>query len=155
LPGELQTTALGLQTLMPKASSYSEQLQSLIGDVTEKDSLHPYISTLGLADLGSCVTLESAAFPENERVCNLSNPYSVSPALHRLELESTSSTALLRPFRNIVAFVVVADNSCWRFYALVSKRKGRAMQFFILSSTVLLSKLCFFLFIWFLRPTSP
>ncbi|MCJ1313875.1 hypothetical protein MMC25_007555 [Agyrium rufum] len=33
----------------------------------QKDDLHPYVSTLTLADLESCVALENAAFPETER----------------------------------------------------------------------------------------
>ena len=29
--------------------------------------LHPYVQTLSLSDLGSCVALEDATFPEHER----------------------------------------------------------------------------------------
>lgn len=55
------------------------------------------MSTLGLADLESCVPLENAAFPESEREC-------VPFLLFLLKLGSASSNALLRPFRDIVAF---------------------------------------------------
>jgi hypothetical protein len=33
----------------------------------EKNSLHPYVQTLSLSDLESCVALENAVFPEQER----------------------------------------------------------------------------------------
>lgn len=33
----------------------------------EMDKLHPYVQTLTIADLKSCVALENAAFPEHER----------------------------------------------------------------------------------------
>ena len=33
----------------------------------KKDSLHPYVQTLSLEDLESCLALENAAFPEHER----------------------------------------------------------------------------------------
>lgn len=52
----------------PKFIGSSDQTQSSNGDATQNDSLHPYVSTLGLADLECCVALENAAFPEIERV---------------------------------------------------------------------------------------
>lgn len=103
MPGEVQTTAHGLQALMPEPPNL---LASRINySPTQNDSLHPYVSTLGLADLESCVALENAAFPENERVC-------VPFLFLLLKLESASSSALLGPLRNIVALMVVADNVC-------------------------------------------
>lgn len=33
----------------------------------EKDNLHPYVQTLSLSNLESCVALENAVFPEQER----------------------------------------------------------------------------------------
>ena len=53
----------------PAFGSFAEQSQSSRGP-SEKDGLHPYVATLGLADLDSCVALEKAAFPEHERVRN-------------------------------------------------------------------------------------
>jgi len=89
----------------PEFGGFSSQLQPSKGVATHNDSLHPYVSTLGLADLESCVALENAAFPENERVC-------VPFLFPLLKLESASSSALLGPLRDIVAVVVVADNMC-------------------------------------------
>ena len=34
---------------------------------TKRDQLHPYIQTLTITDVESCVKLEEAAFPPNER----------------------------------------------------------------------------------------
>lgn len=50
----------------PGFGSFAEQMQLSRGN-TAKDDLHPYVSTLGLADLESCVALENATFPEHER----------------------------------------------------------------------------------------
>lgn len=36
-------------------------------EIRTKNDLHPYVQTLSLADLDSCVALENAAFPEEER----------------------------------------------------------------------------------------
>lgn len=36
-------------------------------EIRTKNDLHPYVQTLSLADLESCVALENAAFPEEER----------------------------------------------------------------------------------------
>lgn len=36
-------------------------------EIRTKNDLHPYAQTLSLADLESCVALENAAFPEEER----------------------------------------------------------------------------------------
>ena len=33
----------------------------------DKGNLHPYVQTLTVADVESCVALENAAFPEHER----------------------------------------------------------------------------------------
>ncbi len=52
----------------PEIIGFSGQAQSSKGDAMQNENLHPYVSTLGLADLESCVALENAAFPENERV---------------------------------------------------------------------------------------
>lgn len=90
----------------PEFIGFSDRMQSSRGDAPRNDSLHPYVSTLGLADLESCVALENAAFPDNERV-------RVPSWLLLLKLGSASSSALLRPLRNLVAFVVVvADYPC-------------------------------------------
>ena len=34
---------------------------------SEKDNLHPYVQTLSISNLESCVALENAIFPEQER----------------------------------------------------------------------------------------
>lgn len=60
----------GPRTASPDAKTpkFIGSSDSSNGDATQNDSLHPYVSTLGLADLESCVALENAAFPEIERV---------------------------------------------------------------------------------------
>lgn len=37
------------------------------GNGTDLSDLHPYVQTLSLADVESCVALEKATFPEHER----------------------------------------------------------------------------------------
>ena len=50
----------------PGFGGFAEQLQ--VARVNNaKNDLHPYVSTLGLADLESCVALETATFPEHQR----------------------------------------------------------------------------------------
>ncbi len=54
----------------PAFGTFAELLQSSDGNAEQdKDNLHPYVSTLGLSDLESCIALENATFPEHERVC--------------------------------------------------------------------------------------
>lgn len=55
----------------PAFGSFADQTQSSRG-AAENYGLHPYVSTLGLADVESCVALENATFPEHERVCRVS-----------------------------------------------------------------------------------
>ncbi|MCJ1468131.1 hypothetical protein MMC07_006759 [Pseudocyphellaria aurata] len=43
------------------------QLRSKGANISARNDLHPYVQTLSLADVDSCVALENAAFPENER----------------------------------------------------------------------------------------
>ena len=49
----------------PRAGSFAEQMRISKGN--DENNLHPYIQTLGIADLESCIALENAAFPEQER----------------------------------------------------------------------------------------
>lgn len=50
------------QSLTPAA-----QLRNKGANISARNDLHPYVQTLSLADVDSCVALENAAFPENER----------------------------------------------------------------------------------------
>ncbi len=43
------------------------QLRGSQVNADEKDNLHPYVQTLSQSDLESCVALENAVFPEEER----------------------------------------------------------------------------------------
>ena len=43
------------------------QLRNKGANISARNDLHPYVQTLSLADVESCVALENAAFPENER----------------------------------------------------------------------------------------
>lgn len=43
------------------------QLRSKGANISARNDLHPYVQTLSVADVDSCVALENAAFPENER----------------------------------------------------------------------------------------
>lgn len=45
----------------------AQQLRTNRGKVGERNDLHPYVQTLSLSDLESCVALENAVFPEEER----------------------------------------------------------------------------------------
>ena len=36
-------------------------------NASEKDNIHPYVQTLSISNLESCVALENAIFPEQER----------------------------------------------------------------------------------------
>ena len=49
----------------PRFGSFAEEMR--YSGLEEKENLHPYIQTLTVADLESCVALENAAFPEHER----------------------------------------------------------------------------------------
>ncbi|KAL8795330.1 MAG: hypothetical protein Q9195_002200 [Heterodermia aff. obscurata] len=49
----------------PRFASFAEEMRS--SRLEEKGNLHPYIQTLTVADVDSCVALENAAFPEHER----------------------------------------------------------------------------------------
>lgn len=43
------------------------QLRSKGTNISIRNDLHPYVQTLSLADVDSCVAMENAAFPEQER----------------------------------------------------------------------------------------
>lgn len=43
------------------------QLRSKGANISVRNDLHPYVQTLSLADVESCVALENATFPELER----------------------------------------------------------------------------------------
>lgn len=43
------------------------QLRNKGANISARNDLHPYVQTLSLADVDSCVALENAAVPENER----------------------------------------------------------------------------------------
>lgn len=43
------------------------QLRNKGANISARNDLHPYVQTLSLADVDSCVALENAAFPEKER----------------------------------------------------------------------------------------
>lgn len=43
------------------------QLRNKGANISARNDLHPYVQTLSLADVDSCVALENAAFPETER----------------------------------------------------------------------------------------
>jgi hypothetical protein len=49
----------------------AEDEHQMMADLSERnsklDELHPYVQTLSLSDVESCVILENAAFPPNER----------------------------------------------------------------------------------------
>ena len=43
------------------------QLRSKGANIIVRNDLHPYVQSLSLADVDSCVALENTAFPEQER----------------------------------------------------------------------------------------
>lgn len=45
----------------------AQHLRSDRAKITERNDLHPYVQTLSLSSLDSCVALENAVFPEEER----------------------------------------------------------------------------------------
>lgn len=45
----------------------AQHLRTNRGKFSERNDLHPYVQTLSLSDLESCVALENAVFPEDER----------------------------------------------------------------------------------------
>ena len=49
----------------PRFGSSAEEMRH--SGLEEKGNLHPYIQTLTVADVESCVALENVAFPEYER----------------------------------------------------------------------------------------
>ena len=90
----------------PGFGSFAEQLQSSRGKSRE-DGLHPYVSTLGIADLKSCIALENAAFPEHERVCDL-----LQSALY-----SRSLGSCIFPLRSCVGHSPAISHSLsWKAY---------------------------------------
>lgn len=64
------------------------QLRSKGANISARNDLHPYVQTLSLADVDSCVALENAAFPENERC---SREKVGGPALVPRSFDSTPS----------------------------------------------------------------
>jgi len=48
-------------------SDNSPRRTEAIKKIERRENLHPYVSTLSLADVESCVRLEEASFPEPER----------------------------------------------------------------------------------------
>lgn len=62
-PGGLLTASPDAET--PRFGTFAEQMRC--SRTEEKENLHPYIQTLTIADVESCVALENAAFPEAER----------------------------------------------------------------------------------------
>lgn len=67
--GSTPTTTSSNESAMHKGTSLqtSFQLRNRGGGNKELNDLHPYVQTLTIADLESCVALENAAFPEQER----------------------------------------------------------------------------------------
>lgn len=49
----------------PRFESFAEETR--YSGLEDKGNLHPYVQTLTVADVESCVALENAAFPEHER----------------------------------------------------------------------------------------
>lgn len=49
----------------PRFGSFAEQMR--VSGANENENLHPYIQTLTLSDVESCVALENATFPKQER----------------------------------------------------------------------------------------
>lgn len=45
----------------------AQHLRTNRAKVNERNHLHPYVQTLSLSNLDSCIALENAAFPEEER----------------------------------------------------------------------------------------
>lgn len=45
----------------------AHQLRGIQVKANDENNLHPYVQTLSLSDLESCVALENAVFPEHER----------------------------------------------------------------------------------------
>ena len=45
----------------------AHQLRTIRAKLSELNDLHPYVQTLSLSNLESCVALENAVFPEEER----------------------------------------------------------------------------------------
>lgn len=53
-------------TLYP-SSYHRPKMSEAMRKAERREELHPYVSTLSLADVESCVRLEEASFPEHER----------------------------------------------------------------------------------------
>lgn len=45
----------------------AQQLRTNRAKINQRNDLHPYVQTLSLSNLESCVALENAVFPESER----------------------------------------------------------------------------------------
>ncbi len=75
-----QTAASGFLHIFKKQQKPQQE-----DDPSTKDEFHPYVQTLSIADLESCIALENAAFPEDERcsrekVSGIWRPIHVLPA---------------------------------------------------------------------------
>lgn len=70
-PESQSSTGTG-RGLLHELGLVKSQLRSKGANITARNDLHPYVQTLSLADLDSCVALETAAFPEAER-CSREN----------------------------------------------------------------------------------
>ena len=45
----------------------AQQLRSNRAKINQRNDMHPYVQTLSISNLESCVALENAVFPEEER----------------------------------------------------------------------------------------
>ena len=61
----------------PRFGSFAEEMR--YSGLEEKGNLHPYVQTLTVADVESCVALENAAFPEHERCSREKVHHAFSP----------------------------------------------------------------------------
>ena len=55
------------QNSKDKADDADVQWSNQIREADERNNVYPYVQTLSLSDLESCVALENASFPEPER----------------------------------------------------------------------------------------
>lgn len=105
------------------------QLRSKGANISARNDLHPYVQTLSLADVDSCVALENAAFPENERcsrekvrqVCICVSP--VREMVLQWLGSPSRATAKLRTLTCVRASGIVRFNA--RECSDVQKRKKR------------------------------
>ena len=50
-----------------ETSMSAQQLRTNRAKINQKNDMHPYVQTLSISNLESCVALENAVFPEEER----------------------------------------------------------------------------------------